>query len=49
MQIVSLDGLRFSGLVWVFSLLPSKQTSDVLGRSPERFSRNQHVMQGGQQ
>jgi len=44
MQIVSLDGLRFSGLLWVLSLLPSKQTRDVLGRSPEHFSRNQHLM-----
>jgi hypothetical protein len=36
-----------------FNLLPSKQTNkqtrDVLGCSPERFSRDQHVMQGGQQ
>jgi len=49
MQIVCLDGLRFSGLVWIFNLLPSKQTRDMLSRSPERFSRDQHVMQVGQQ
>jgi len=47
MHIVSLDGLRFSGFVWVFSLLPSKK-QDVLSRSAERFSRDQHVMQVGQ-
>jgi hypothetical protein len=48
MQIVSLDGLRFSGLVWVFNLLPSKQTRDVLGHLPEHFSPDQRVMQVGQ-
>jgi hypothetical protein len=44
MQIVSLDGLRFSGLEWVFNLLPSNYTRDILGHSPVYFSRDQHVM-----
>jgi hypothetical protein len=46
MPIVSLDGLSFSGLAWMFKLLPSKitHTSILHARSFAVYFRDQHMV-----